>query len=160
MTSQFVVDANEQSIRTRKRDGKDLTSLITHHDNGSQYLSVAYTEHLDAAGIKPSTGTVGSFYDNTLAESINGHYRPSSSSPASPGRASRTSRSQPPNGSTGLTTTDRSGTAKPSHPPKPKRSTTFTTRAQQPLETQARAPPDMLWSECGKGQPAGGCPFP
>ena len=75
MTSQLVVDANEQSIRTRKRDGKDLTGLITHHDHGSQYLSVAYTEHLDAAGIKPSTGTVGSFYDNTLAESINGHYK-------------------------------------------------------------------------------------
>ena len=71
MTSQFVVDANEQSIRTRKRDGKDLTSLITHHDHRSQYLSVANTKHLDAAHldaakIKASTGAVGSSYEQCL----------------------------------------------------------------------------------------------
>ena len=75
MTSHLVVDAVEQGNWTRKRNGKDLTSLVTHHDHRSQYLSVANTEHLDAAGIKPSTGTVGSSYDNTLAESINELYK-------------------------------------------------------------------------------------
>ena len=40
-----------------------------------QYLSVAYTEHLDAAGIKPSTAAVGSSHDNALAESIIGLYK-------------------------------------------------------------------------------------
>jgi putative transposase len=75
MTSQLVVDAVEQAVWTRQRDGKELTGLIAHHDHGVQYLSVAYTEHLDAAGIKPSTGAVGSSFDNALAESVIGLYK-------------------------------------------------------------------------------------
>lgn len=75
MTSQLVVDAVEQAIWTRQREGKDLAGLIAHHDHGVQYLSVAYSEHLDAAGIKPSTGAVGSSYDNALAESVIGLYK-------------------------------------------------------------------------------------
>ena len=75
MTTQLVVDAVEQAIWTRRREGRDVTGLIAHHDHGSQYLSVAYTEHLDIAGIKPSTGAVGSSHDNALAESIIGLYK-------------------------------------------------------------------------------------
>jgi putative transposase len=75
MTSQLVVDAVDQAVWTRHRDGRDLTGLIAHHDHGVQYLSVAYAEHLDAAGIKPSTGAVGSSYDNALAESVIGLYK-------------------------------------------------------------------------------------
>ena len=75
MTSQLVLDAVEQAIWTRHREGKDLNGLITHHDHGSQYLSVAHTEHLAAAGIKPSSGAVGSSYDNALAESVIGLYK-------------------------------------------------------------------------------------
>jgi putative transposase len=33
------------------------------------------SEHLDAAGIKPSTGAAGSSYDNALAESVIGLYK-------------------------------------------------------------------------------------
>ena len=72
MTSQLVVDAVEQAIWTRQREGKDLAGLIAHHDHGVQYLSVAYSEHLTAAGIKPSTGAVDSSYDSALAESVIG----------------------------------------------------------------------------------------
>ena len=79
MTTQLVLDAVDQAIWTRHRQGRDLTSsdhpLIAHHDHGSQYLSVAYTERLDTAGIKPSTGAVGSSYDNGLAESVIGLYK-------------------------------------------------------------------------------------
>jgi len=75
MTSRFVVDAVEQAIWTRGREGRDLTGLVAHHDHGVQYLSVAYGEHLAAAGIKPSTGAVGSSYDNALAESVIGLYK-------------------------------------------------------------------------------------
>jgi putative transposase len=75
MTSQLVLDAVEQAIWTRHREGKDLAGLIAHHDHGSQYLSVAHSEHLAAAGIKPSTGAVGSSYDNALAESVIGLYK-------------------------------------------------------------------------------------
>lgn len=75
MTSQLVVDAVDQAVWTRQRDGRDQTGLIAHHDHGVQYLSIAYSEHLDVAGIKPSTGAVGSSYDNALAETINGLYK-------------------------------------------------------------------------------------
>ena len=75
MTSQFVVDAVEQAIWTRGRAGRDLAGLVAHHDHGVQYLSVAYSEHLAIAGIKPSTGAVGSSYDNALAESVIGLYK-------------------------------------------------------------------------------------
>ena len=75
MTSQMVLDAVEQAIWTRHRQGKDLAGLVAHHDHGVQYLSVAYSEHLAAAGIKPSTGAVGSSYDNALAEWVIGLYK-------------------------------------------------------------------------------------
>jgi putative transposase len=75
MTSQLVVDAVDQAVWTRHRDDRDLTGLIAHHDHGVQYLSLAYSEHLDIAGIKPSTGAVGSSYDNALAESVIGLYK-------------------------------------------------------------------------------------
>lgn len=75
MASQFVVDAVEQAIWTRGREGRDLAGLIAHHDHGVQYLSVAYSEHLATAGIKPSTGAVGSSFDNALAESVIGLYK-------------------------------------------------------------------------------------
>lgn len=78
MITQFVVDAVEQAIWTRHREGRvgpDLTGLIAHHDHGVQYLSVAYSEHLATAGIKPSTGAVGSSFDNALAESVIGLYK-------------------------------------------------------------------------------------
>mgnify|MGYP000592552458 CR=1 FL=1 len=77
MTSQLVLDAVEQAIWTRGREdrGGDLTGLIAHHDHGAQYMSVAYSERLDTAGIKPSTGLVGSSHDNALTESIIGLYK-------------------------------------------------------------------------------------
>lgn len=75
MTSQLVVDAVEQAIWTRGREGRNLAGLIAHHDHGVQYLSVAYSEHLATAGIKPSTGAIGSSHDNALAESVIGLYK-------------------------------------------------------------------------------------
>ncbi len=48
---------------------------MAHHDHGSQYLSLAHSQRLADAGIRPSVGTVGSSYDNALAESINGLYK-------------------------------------------------------------------------------------
>ena len=38
---------------------------------------MAYSEHLDNAGMKPSTGAVGSSFDNALAESVIGLYKTS-----------------------------------------------------------------------------------
>ena len=49
--------------------------LVHHSDRGAQYVSIKYTERLAAAGIEPSVGSVGDFYDNALAETINGLYK-------------------------------------------------------------------------------------
>lgn len=46
--------------------------LIHHSDRGSQYVPVAYSDALVAAGARASVGTVGDSYDNALAETVNG----------------------------------------------------------------------------------------
>ena len=76
MTADLVLDAVEQAIWVREREGRaDFTALVAHHDHGSQYLSLAHSQRLTDAGITPSVGAVGSSYDNALAESINGLYK-------------------------------------------------------------------------------------
>ena len=68
MTTDFVLDALEQAIHAR-RPGDDL---VHHSDQGSQYLSIRYSERLEDAGITPSVGSVADSYDNALAETIIG----------------------------------------------------------------------------------------
>ena len=75
MTTQLVLDALEQAIWTRQREGHDLSGLVHHSDRGSQYTSIALSERLDQAGIAASVGSVGSSYDNALAETINGLFK-------------------------------------------------------------------------------------
>ncbi|MBI4883785.1 MAG: transposase [Actinobacteria bacterium] len=41
----------------------------------AQYVSVAYTERLAEIGARPSIGSIGDSYDNSLAESVNGLYK-------------------------------------------------------------------------------------
>ena len=41
----------------------------------AQHLSIKYTERLAEAGIKPSVGSVGDSYDNTLSETTNGLFK-------------------------------------------------------------------------------------
>ena len=76
MRTDLVLDTIEQAIWTRRRDGvTDLTGLIHHHDNGSQYTSIAFTERLAAAGVDASVGAVGDALDNALAESVIGLFK-------------------------------------------------------------------------------------
>jgi putative transposase len=63
MTAELVLDALEHAVWTRTREGRDVTGVIAHHDHGSQYTSVAYSERLAADDIRPSMGVVGSSYD-------------------------------------------------------------------------------------------------
>jgi putative transposase len=73
MHTELVLDALEQAIWTRAREGRiDLRGLVSHSDAGSQYVSIAFTERLAEAGIDPSVGTVGDAYDNALAETVIG----------------------------------------------------------------------------------------
>jgi len=73
MTTDFVLDALEQAVHARQRS--DEQTLIHHSDRGVQYLSIRYSERLVEARIEPSVGSVGDWYDNALAETINGLYK-------------------------------------------------------------------------------------
>jgi putative transposase len=73
MTATLVLDALNMAAWTRR--GRDLAGLTCHSDAGSQYTSIAYTERLRDIGAAPSIGTVGTSYDNALAESVIGLYK-------------------------------------------------------------------------------------
>jgi putative transposase len=76
MRTALVLDALEQALWTRRRNGADdLDGLVHHTDAGSQYTSIAFTERLAAAGVSGSVGTVGDAYDNALAESVIGLFK-------------------------------------------------------------------------------------
>ena len=59
MTTQLVLDALEQAVWTRQRDGRSLYSAFAHTELRSQYVSIRYTERLAETGIAASVGTVG-----------------------------------------------------------------------------------------------------
>jgi putative transposase len=87
MRTSLVLDALEQAIWARHRDGRDnLAGLVHHHDAGSQYTSIAFTQRLAAAGAQPSVGSVGDAYDNALAESVIGLYKTELIKPHGPWR--------------------------------------------------------------------------
>jgi putative transposase len=87
MATSMVLDAIEQAIFTRQREGVfDLKEVVHHTDRGSQYTSIRFTERLAEAGIQPSVGAVGSSYDNALAETINGLYKTELINPHKPWR--------------------------------------------------------------------------
>ncbi|QKV95970.1 IS3 family transposase [Streptomyces sp. NA02950] len=73
----FVLDALEMAIWQRDRDQQYVQpgELIHHSDAGSQYTSFKLAEHLDAAGIAASIGSVGDAYDNALMESTIGLFK-------------------------------------------------------------------------------------
>ena len=71
MQAELPLDALEQALWAR-----DVSKGLVHHsDRGSQYVSIKYTERLAEAGVEPSVGSVGSSYDNALAESTIGIYK-------------------------------------------------------------------------------------
>ena len=86
MSTQLVLDALEQAVWTRQREGSTLDSVVAHSDRGSQYTSIKYTERLAEAGIAASVGSVGDSYDNALAETINGLYKTEVIKPRRPWR--------------------------------------------------------------------------
>ena len=71
LKTDLALDALEQAIYQREIND----SLVHHSDRGVQYLSIRYTQRLIDAGIQASVGSVGSSYDNALAETIIGLYK-------------------------------------------------------------------------------------
>jgi putative transposase len=68
MRTDLVLDALRMALGTRQ-PGADFT-LVSHSDQGSQYVSEDYTQVLDDARVLASVGSVGDAYDNALAESF------------------------------------------------------------------------------------------
>jgi len=68
---ELALDALLMAVWRRKPQQR----VLDHSDQGSQYVSIRYTERLDQAGIRPSVGSRGDSYDNALAETINGLYK-------------------------------------------------------------------------------------
>jgi putative transposase len=88
MKTALVLDALEQAVWTRRREGfAELSGLIHHNDAGSQYTSIAFSERLAEAGIDPSVGSIGDAYDNALAESVIGLFKTELIKPGGPWRS-------------------------------------------------------------------------
>jgi putative transposase len=76
MRTGLVLDTLEMALWSRDRAGLPVDAgLVHHHDNGSQYMSFAFTQRLIDAGVDASVGSVGDAYDNALAESTIGLYK-------------------------------------------------------------------------------------
>ncbi|MBK7819937.1 MAG: IS3 family transposase [Tessaracoccus sp.] len=67
----LALDALEQAIWQRQRDGRVLSGLVHHADRGVQYRAIRYTERLEELGIVASVGSKGDSYDNAAAEALN-----------------------------------------------------------------------------------------
>jgi transposase InsO family protein len=68
MRTDLVLDALRMALGTRQ-PGADFT-LVTHTDQGSQYVSDNYTQVLADHMLLASVGSVGDAFDNALAESF------------------------------------------------------------------------------------------
>jgi transposase InsO family protein len=73
MRTDFVLDALEQAIYERRAAGP--LGLVHHSDQGTQYLSMRYTDRLAEAGLAPSVGSRGDAFDNAMAESVIGLFK-------------------------------------------------------------------------------------
>ena len=74
LRSDLALDALEMAMWSRARNDT-LDQLVHHSDRGVQYLSIRYSERLDANDIVASVGSKGDSYDNAMAESFNGLYK-------------------------------------------------------------------------------------
>ena len=68
MRTALVTDALGMAI-TRRRP-TPANSTIMHSDHGSQFTSWAFGQHLQAAGLLGSMGSIGDCYDNSMMESF------------------------------------------------------------------------------------------
>ena len=65
LRTELVVQALDMALGQRRPEG-----VIHHSDQGCQYSSLAFGRRCRAAGVRPSTGSIGDGYDNALCESF------------------------------------------------------------------------------------------
>ena len=75
LRTDLALDALEQGLWQRGRDGQATDQVIHHSDRGVQYLSISYTDRLAEAGLVASVGSRGDSYDNAAAESLFGLFK-------------------------------------------------------------------------------------
>jgi putative transposase len=65
LRTELVLEALDMALEQRRPDG-----VIHHSDQGCQYTSFAFGKRCEAAGVRPSMGSVGDAYDNAMAEAF------------------------------------------------------------------------------------------
>jgi putative transposase len=65
LRTDLVLDALNLAVTQRRP-----TNVIHHSDQGCQYTSLAFGLRCQAAGVRPSMGSVGDAFDNAMAESF------------------------------------------------------------------------------------------
>jgi putative transposase len=65
LLSELVLSALDMALTVRRPQ-----QVIHHSDQGTQYTSVAFGARCEAAGVRPSMGSVGDCYDNAMCESF------------------------------------------------------------------------------------------
>jgi putative transposase len=65
LLTELVLGALDMALTARRPQ-----EVIHHSDQGTQYTSVAFGARCEAAGVKPSMGSVGDCYDNAMCESF------------------------------------------------------------------------------------------
>jgi putative transposase len=63
--TELVLDALNMALTRRQP-----ADVIHHSDQGCQYTSVAFGKRCQAAGVRPSMGSVGDCFDNAMCESF------------------------------------------------------------------------------------------
>jgi putative transposase len=65
LRTSLVLAALEMAVQQRQPE-----AVIHHSDQGCQYTSIEFGLRCNAAGVRPSTGSVGDCYDNAMCESF------------------------------------------------------------------------------------------
>jgi putative transposase len=65
LRTELVLEALNMALERRRPD-----DVIHHSDQGCQYTSFAFGKRCEAAGVRPSMGSVGDAYDNAMAEAF------------------------------------------------------------------------------------------
>jgi len=65
LRTELVLEALNMALGQRRPD-----DVIHHSDQGCQYTSFAFGKRCEAAGVRPSMGSVGDAYDNAMAEAF------------------------------------------------------------------------------------------
>ena len=65
LRTELMLEALDMALGQRRPEG-----VIHHSDQGTQYTSIAFGLRCQAAGVRPSMGSVGDAYDNAMAESF------------------------------------------------------------------------------------------